>query len=180
MYSNLRALAVLLAVVAVPRTASAQFESETAPRFSVPVAAWGSVGLGPGNPPDHRSGVAGIVRANASAGPFLLGYRYTDAGPFISAGSGVREKGVLAGVRTGGHRLFGSAALGYARSTPYYQSDNNGPTDSPSAGVLAYDATVHANAYVVGLALSLSGGIGRSNVTYSAVTLSLEAGWFGW
>jgi hypothetical protein len=160
---------LLTVVVAVPHRALGQFESETAPRFNNSVAAWGSVGLGPGNTRTYgESLVAGVLRANLSVGPWLLTYRNSDIGPLMDVGPRIRDKALLAGVRTGGHRLFASGAIGYARAAPY------------DLDVLAYDATLHANAYVVGLALSLSGGIGPSRATYTAVTLGVEAGWFGW
>lgn len=176
--------ALLFVALVVPRDAAAQLTADTT---SVPipwrsVAAWGSLALGTGETrAQGGGGVAGIACANVSVGPWLLTYRNSDVGPFISAGSGVRDKGILAGMRTGGHRLFGSAALGYARANPYHQSDNSSyATVAPSVGVLAYDATLHANAYVAGIALSLSGAIGPSHTAYSAFTVGVEAGWFGW
>lgn len=177
-------IALLTVVLVMPRATAAQSASDTttiARRWREPVAAWGSVGLGTGNTQAQGGGgVAGVVRGNVSIGPWLVTYRGSDVGPFISAGSGVRDAGILAGMRTGGHRLFGSAALGYARANPYHQSDNSSyATVAPSVGALAYDFTLHANAYVPGIALSMSGDIGPSNSTYSAFTLSVELGWFG-
>ena len=167
----------------VPVVAAQSATDSTTPttNWHPPVAAWGSVGLGPGRTQEAPGGgVAGVVRANVSVGPWLLMYRANDVGPFISAGSGVRDAGILAGMRTGGHRLFGSAALGYARANSYHQSDNSSyPDVAPSVGALAYDFALHANAYVAGLALSFYGDIGPSHTTYSAFTLSLELGWFG-
>lgn len=175
---------LLSLVLATPRVMSAQCASDDVPSAAGAhplVAAWGSAGLGPGSTQVRGGGgIAGVVRANVSVGPWLLTYRGGDVGPFISAGSGVRDAGILVGARTGGHRLFGSAALGYARANPYSQSDNASyPNITPSVGVLAYDFILHANAYVPGIALSFSGDIGPSRTTYSAFTLSAELGWFG-
>ena len=49
-----------------------------------------------------------------------------------------------------------------------------------TAGYSVLTVDEFLGAYVVGLALSLSGGIGPSRATYSAITLGVEAGWFGW
>jgi hypothetical protein len=126
------------------------------------------------------SGIGGVLRETISVGPALIMARQSDFGPFIGAGSGVQERGLLLGARTGGRRLFATGALGYVRANPYHQSDNNSNTDvQPSVGALGYDVTVHANAIVVGLALALSGNIGPSKSSYSAITLNVEAGWFG-
>lgn len=169
-------------MLAAPQVIGAQSLRDTT-AIATRVAAWGSVALGTG---DTRAqggsgGLAGVVRANVSVGPWLVTYRGSDVGPFISAGSGVRDAGILAGMRSGGHRLFGSAAIGYARANAYHQSDNASyPDVAPSVGVLAYDATLHANAYVAGIALSMSGAVGPSHTTYSAFTVGVELGWFGW
>jgi hypothetical protein len=106
--------------------------------------------------------------------------RQSEFGPFMGSGSGVQERGVLLGARSGGRRLFATGALGYVRANPYHQSDNSSDADvQPSVAAVGYDVTVHANAILVGLAFGLSGNIGSSNTSYAAVTLSLEAGWFG-
>ena len=131
------------------------------------------------NAPDGR-GVAGALRASVSAGPWLVTYRDSDVGPFISAGSGVRDRSLLAGVRSNGHRAFATAAVGFASAQPYHQSDNQSTPDlAPSVGALAYEVSLHANAYVPGLAVSMFGALGPRTSKYSAFTLSLELGWFG-
>jgi hypothetical protein len=113
-------------------------------------------------------------------GPLLLAYRGSDVGPLIAAGPGVHGDAALLGVRAGGRRVFGSAALGYARATSYHQCDQCGVTRvDPSVGVLAYDVTGHANYIVPGIAASFSGNIGPSRAAYSAITFELELGWFG-
>jgi hypothetical protein len=121
-----------------------------------------------------------VIRANLSVGSLLFTYRGSDVGPFIGTGAGVRDDAALVGVRTGGRRLFGSAALGYARATPYQQCDQCGVTrEDPGVGVLAYDVTAHANYIIPGIAVSVSGNLGPSRAAYSAITVELELGWFG-
>ena len=173
-------VAAVAFVVVLPRSVLAQSSPDSASWYSS-VAAWGSGGIGAGSTQDPLGGgVAAVARGAVSVGPLLLMYRASDVGPFISAGSGVRSAAVLAGVRTRGHRVFESAALGYARASPYHQSDNSSyPTVAPSVTVLAYDVSFHVNAVVAGLALSISGDVGPQHSTNSVVTLSLELGWFG-
>lgn len=164
-------VAVLSALAATADRASAQ-EVPAGPD----VTAWISAGLGTANIP----GVVAVLREAISVGPALLMVRQADIDPFIGAGSGVRERGLLVGARTGGRRLFATAALGYVRANPYHQSDNSSyPVVQPSVAAVGYDATLHANAILLGLALGLSGNIGSSNTSYAALTLSVEAGWFG-
>jgi hypothetical protein len=110
----------------------------------------------------------------------LLSYRGSDVGPFMGSGNGVRDEAALLGVRSGGRRLFGSAAIGYARAAHYYTCDGCGMgIVDTGVGVLAYDVMAHANIIVPGIAVSFSGNIGPSRVAYSAVTFALELGWFG-
>jgi hypothetical protein len=171
---------ILALVLPFPRIALSQHGPDVAmpgPGSQPLVAVWVSGGVGSGGVQVQNGGssVAGVARASASVGPWLLTYRSSDVGPFMTAGTGVRDAGILAGVRTSGHRAFASAALGYARANPYHSND---PSE-PSVGVMAYDVAVHANAYVPGIALAFSGDVGPSRATYVAVTLSAELGWFG-
>lgn len=183
-FSTLGNVVLLAFVLAIPRALPAQSAADGASSTvgAHPlVAVWASAGLGPGSTQERGGGdVAGVVRANVSVGPWLITYRGGDVGPFMTAGGGVRDAGILVGARTGGHRLFASAALGYARANAYHQSDNSSyPDVAPSVGALAYDFTMHANAYVPGIALSFYGDVGPSHATYSAFTISAELGWFG-
>jgi hypothetical protein len=167
-----------------PRLVTAQSSADTsgspAP-FRPRVALWGSIGLGSGGvPPNSTSELAGIMKGNLSVGPVVLSFRTSDVGPFIAAGDGVRDNGLLGGVRTGGRRLFGSAALGFANASHYHQCDQCGVTMAePSVGAMVYDVTAHANLLVLGVAASFSGIMGPARVRYSAFTVGLEAGWFG-
>lgn len=175
---------VALLVAVCPHAARTQVlvdSSSVVSRPSRPIAAWASVGLGSGHVHAEPNGMlTGVIRANMSVGSLLLTYRGSDLGPFISAGTGVRDEAVLVGARTGGRRLFGSVALGYARATPYHQCDQCGVTTvDPGVGVLAYDVTMHANVIVPGIAAAFSGNIGPSRARYSAITVGLELGWFG-
>jgi hypothetical protein len=165
-----------------PRLLTAQSSADSsASHVHVPsMALWGSLGLGSGGvAPNSTAGLAGIAKINLSVGPVMLCFRTTDVGPFISAGDGVRDNGLLGGVRSRGRRMFASAALGFANASHYHQSDQNGPELAPSAGVLAYDVTAHANLLVLGAAVSFSGNLGPAPTRYSAVTVGLEVGWFG-
>jgi hypothetical protein len=178
-------IAVLVALIAVwPRVALAQStvdSSKVVPHSKHPIAAWASVGLGPGQVRGSGSGaVADEIRANVAVGSLLFTYRSSDAGPFIGSGDGVRDDAALVGVLAGGRRLFASASLGYARAAHYHQCDGCGRgLVDPGVGVLAFDVTGHANYIVPGIAVSFSGNIGPSRVAYSALTFALELGWFG-
>lgn len=148
-----------------------------------PVAAWASAGVGPGKVGEQRSDpIAGVARATVSVGPWVLAYRSTDVGPFFGTGDGVRESSLLAGMRTGGHRLFATAEAGFSGATWYHSGgiDSGGyRTSAPREVALAYDVSLHANAIVPGIALSVFGDLGPGKSSYSAFTLSVELGWFG-
>jgi hypothetical protein len=178
-----RLLLVVALIAASPRALRAQYsdEADSSMTFRPPIAAWASLGLGSGQIHGVNSGsLAVTVRGNVSAGPLLLTYRGSDIGPFPGYGQGVREDGVLVGVRTGGHHLFVSSALGYTAVGPYQSCDACGAERvSPRVSALAYDLMAHAAYIVAGLDVSLSGAIGPSRVTYSAFTVGLELGWLG-
>lgn len=145
-----------------------------------PVAAWISAGIGPGFvSAATKNVVSEVLRANVSVGPLLFTYRKSDSGPFES-GDGVQDGALLAGVRSGGRRLFAAAAIGYAEARPYHQCEcSEGHDFAPRASGVAYDLTVHANLVIFGVAASLSGVTRASRANYYAFTLALEAGWFG-
>jgi hypothetical protein len=175
--------AALLPVLAAAAAAQGLPDSsvDAVPRLALPVAAWASASLGPGSVgKSPAGGVASALSGTLSVGPLLVIVRGSDVGPYMSAGDGVNASSVLVGARTSGSRLFASGALGLSRARHYHECDQCGyrTTDSPS-DALAYDVTLHANAYVVGLALSLSGNAGSGVASYSAVTLGVELGWFG-
>ena len=179
-------LALVALIAALPRFADAQSTPPpqiTADRWQDDLAGWVSVGLGPAKAGSQASGLlAGVARGNVSAGPLLLTYRASDVGPFLGSGRGVREGGVLAGVRSRGHRVFATAAVGYSRARGYYQGgmDSGGyRVQDASVGALAYELSLHANAYVPGLAVSMFGDVGPGKSSYSAFTISVELGWFG-
>jgi hypothetical protein len=178
-----RSILLLALIAAGSHAARAQSpddtDSSTASRF--PIAVWGSLGLGQGSVHGGNNGMLGVVtRGNVSIGPWLLTYRGSDVGPYFGTGNGVRDDGVLVGLRTGGRRLFGSAALGYVRASSYHQCDQCGREQvNPSVGAFAYDVTLHANYVIAGIQASLSGSTGPSGVKYSALTVGLELGWFG-
>lgn len=109
----------------------------------------------------------------------MVTYRAVDVGPFIAAGDGVHDNALLAGVRSGGKRLFASAQLGYANAHAYHKSDSDVSVDQPSDNMLAYDATLHADALYGGLAASIAGALGPARSSYVTFTLSAELGWFG-
>ena len=164
-----------------PQRLAAQASVDTtAPPVHVPrVALWGSAGFGNA----HVASVptvqdVAIAKINLSVGPVILSFR--DAGPFIGIGDFVRDDGLLGGVRTGGRRIFGSAALGFANASRHHECDGCGASSvEPAVGVMVYDVTAHANLLVIGAAASFSGIVGPERVRYSVFTLGLEAGWFG-
>ena len=180
---SLSPILLIALLVAHPRAASAQSPSDTSASSASPhrpTAVWLSVGLGPGSKVGHNdTEISAVFRANVSTGPLLFTYRSSDISPG-DFGDGVRDDALLAGLRTGGHRLFAAAALGYARAAPYHEcncGDESSP--APRAGGLAYDLTLHANARVPGIALSMSGTAGGARVSYRVFTVALEFGWFG-
>jgi hypothetical protein len=164
-----------------PRLLAAQASVDTcAPPVHIPqVAVWGSAELGNAqiaSVPNGQS--AAIAKINLSVGPVILSFR--DAGPLIGLGDFVRDDGLLGGVRTGGRRIFGAAALGFANASHHHECDGCGASSvEPAVGVMVYDVTAHANLLVVGVDASFSGVVGPERVRYSAFTLGLEAGWFG-
>ena len=137
-------------------------------------AMWLSAGLGGGD-----NGVAGALHENVSIGPVLLMARQSYVGPFLGSGDAVDDKSVLVGLRSGGHRIFAAGALGYSWATPSHQCDCSSPITGSTTSALAYDFSVHANALVPGLVISLSGTAGHTKVTTSMVTVGVELGWFG-
>ena len=144
------------------------------------LAAWGSVGLGPGSIGVTPSPLAGALRANVSAGPFIATFRTSDVGPFFASGDGVSEQSFLAGVRSRGHRLFAAGVVGYSSASPYHSGGfDQSPTHSSAEGSLAYEGSVHANYMGLGIALSAFGDIGSTRASYTAMTLSVELGMFG-
>jgi hypothetical protein len=173
---------LLALIVVFPHTARAQsgVDSSTARApASRRIAIWASLGLGGGSVHESDNGtIGGVFAAHASVGRLLLTYRTSDMSSFFG-GPGVRDHALLAGVRTGGRRLFGSAAAGYGLATHYFDFESGTRTEEPRTGVLAYQLALHGNLLVPGLALSYSGALGSSRVTYSALTLALELGWFG-
>jgi hypothetical protein len=179
----LRPLVAVL-VLASSGTARAQSAADTSAgvaRSRWPVDAWGSAGIGVGSISGvHGSALAVVLRANASAGPLLLSYRSSDVGPW-GAGDGVRDDGVLVGLRTDHRRLFASGAVGFARARTYHQCDcSDGPQSTSRVSGLAYDVTMHANAVFLGAALSFSGVAAARKANYLAITAAFELGWFGW
>ena len=126
--------------------------------------------------------LAGFLRGNVSVGPWLASYRATEIGPFLSSGNGVADNALLVGLRSAGPRLFASAELGYAHTSPYYsQSMEAGgrPVSQGTQSALAFDVALHATAPVGGVALALSGAAGPARSTYAAMSFSVELGWFG-
>lgn len=163
--------------------ASAQDSSDTSALIGRHyVAVWASAGIGSGSVSGASHGpAAGVLRAQLSVRSYLVAYRGTDIGPVHQAGDGVRDAAVLAGVRTAGRRVFGSAALGYGRANHYRQGGENSGAEQvdPSVGTLAYDVAAHANYGIAGMAVCLSGNVAPAPIRYSALTLAFEFGWFG-
>lgn len=167
-----------------PQRLAAQSSADTSPPpVHIPqVALWASLGSGSARLPSISTSQGAFVgKVNLSVGPVVLSFRGSDAGPFFpGGGDGVRDSGLLGGVRTGGRRIFGSAALGFANASHYHECDGCGRGRvEPSTGVMVYDVTAHANLLVVGAAASFSGIVGPERVRYSVFSLGLEAGWFG-
>ncbi len=90
--------------------------------------------------------------------------------------SGTRDDAVLAGLRSRGDRLFVAGAVGLAQAMP---GAGIGTASPGRPLVPAYDLSAHADYHVVGLALTASGVLGPANTRYLALSLGVEAGWFG-
>ena len=177
-----RRLGVALMLAAAPYTLSAQRPGDAvvAPPLP-PIAAWASIGLGPGTVAQSSSAFAGAARANLTVGRLLFMYRSAGVGPFLGSGDGVNDEAFLVGVRTSGHRLFAMAAVGFDSARRYHDCMEGctRTTDASRTSALAWDLSLHANALVPGLSLSYAGALGSSHVRYSALTLGVELGWFG-
>ena len=182
MSQRLLLLVALIAVCAPDARAQSPADADTATDSSRPVAVWASLELGQGHVSGVPNGInAAILRGNVSVGPWLLTYRGSEVGPLLGTGDGVREDGALIGLRTRGHRLFASAALGYEGASTYHLCDGcSMQRVNPRVGALAYDLVAHANFVFGGVSGSFSGSVGPSGVTHSALTVGFELGWFGW
>lgn len=175
-------LAIVLGAAPVQLHAQLPGDDSAAARASQPVAVWGSVALGSGTVAGSTTNLlAGALRANVSIGRVLLTYRNTDIGPLFSSGPGVRDDAFMIGARTAGRRFFAAAALGYDSASPYHQSCGDCSASSPgsSSSGLAYDLSLHANAVIPGLAVSLAGVAGPAQVRYTSFSVGVELGWFG-
>jgi hypothetical protein len=114
----------------------------------------------------------------ASHGMFVGMARFTDSEQFF-VGPGVRDKALLAGVRTAGHGLFVVGAAGVAQARAFVTSDNGSSANGPSEAALAYDFSAHADFPIAGLALAVAGVVGPQKTSYVALSLGAEVGWFG-
>ena len=142
-----------VAMMVAPTALHGQTAPDTSERsISAParVNVWVSAGIGPGEMQANSYGVlAGLLRGSVSVGPWVASYRATDIGPFLSSGNGVVDNALLVGLRSAGPRLFASAELGYAYTSPYYsQSMEAGgrPISQGSQSALAFDVALHATA----------------------------------
>ena len=191
MFATPRAKAIVFLMQTVtmavaPNALRGQAAPDTSARSATAPArvnVWASAGLGPGEMQANSNGVvAGFLRGSVSVGPWLASYRVTDIGPFLSSGNGLADNALLVGLRSAGPRLFASAELGYAYTSPYYsQSMDAGGRHIPqgSQSAMAFDVALHATAPVGGVALTLSGAAGPARSTYTAMSFSVELGWFG-
>ena len=172
---------ILLGMVS-PALVSAQSSAATslAPVHVPSIGLWASIDGGSAHLASVSTSEGALIgKINLSVGPAMLTFRANDAGPFME-GDGVRDTGLLGGVRAGWRHLFGSASLGFGNANHVHQCEDCGHTDvSPPVGVMVYDVTAHANFFVLGAAASYSGIQGPPSVRYSVFTLGLEAGWFG-
>jgi hypothetical protein len=117
----------------------------------------------------------------ASYGPILGMVRATDTEDWSFRDSrilGMRDYAVLAGARSRGDRLFVAGAAGIAQSTAE-GLNANGTSNFSRQLAPAFDLSAHADYRVGGLALTISGVLGRANARYVAVSLGAEVGWFG-
>ena len=181
----IRTAIVLLVAGALCSRASAQQLAtavDTEARSGNGVTAWASAGFGEARiRGSNGSPIAVALRASASISDVVVMARFAEVGPFLVGGDGVDDAALLVGVRSGGHRLFATATVGYSRVTPYHGGGIDGParTTGLSQDALAYDLGIHANLLIPGLSLGLSGDLGPPRIAYTAIVLSMELGWFG-
>jgi len=109
----------------------------------------------------------------------MLRAAYTDGVSWDTPNSGVQDYAVLAGMRSRGNLLFATGAVGLARATPVGGSNDLYSPHPDRRPALAYDLSIHSDYRVGGFALALSGVAGSARLSYLALSLGAELGWFG-
>ena len=90
------------------------------------------------------------------------------------------DRALLVGGRTSASGSFVLAAVGVGTITSGRTCDCGNPIDRPSQTGFVYTVEAHRNWRVVGLGVSVFGGVGADrNHEYSGTALSLDVGWFG-
>jgi len=164
-------VAVIMIFTGVSQRAGAQ---SAQPDTAWHHAAWLSGGVGVGN----SYAIAANGSANYSTRSFVITARAAGTAKWV--GAGVNDVALMAGVRTSGRHTFFTATAGLARATPVESCDACGDLRFPSQGALAYEAGAHANWTVIGVGATLSGVDGTGRAHYVAITVSFQAGDFGW
>jgi hypothetical protein len=123
--------------------------------------------------------IAVVTTASYRVGFGMLRVAYNERFSFETPDSGVQDYAALAGVRSRGDRLFVTGAAGLALATPIGGSNDLYSLHPDRHIAIAYDLSTHADRRIGGLALALSGVVGPATVTYVALSLHAELGWFG-
>jgi hypothetical protein len=132
---------------------------------------WLSAGVGA-----NTAGAIGLnVNLNYSYGRGLLTIRTAEAEHLF--GDGVEDQSVMAGLRTVGHAVVFTGALGAARARHFHNCACGTPTSDAPTAALALQTGVHANAGIAGGGLTVSGVVGPRAVHYALLTLDLQLGW---
>ena len=96
-------------------------------------------------------------------------------------GNGVNDQALLVGLSTSGQRAFTMAAVGYGRAQVTHSCDGPcGPGPSgPYGPAFPYELMAEANLSAIGVGLTLFGTVGSGLAKYTAIAVSVQAGWLG-
>lgn len=178
-------LAVLTFLVCLGGTARGQTPQPDAGFWSAPNRLWVSAGLGGGRLTGVEGLTDGYVSGNYSHGPLLLMVRSGSAlaGPFFTDEVDTRNRAVLVGLRTSGSRAFLTQAFGIGSAARKEkvrpcESCSLFETSTPRSGGLVMETAAHANYQIIGIAVHFF-GLAAPHESFWALSLSIEAGWFG-
>jgi hypothetical protein len=168
----------VIVLCAPSRTVAAQ----TGIRPKAPWRGWAFARAGAGSNAPGSVATSGAGALVAISGGIVVSHglavgmvRISDNGQWD--GFGVRDRALLAGIRSRGEHFFVVGAAGLAQATPFITSDGGGSTGAAEAA-LAYDLSAHA-AYGAGLSLAVSGAVGPAKTSYVSLSLGVELGMFG-
>lgn len=171
-----------------PSVASAQTTDPIPPAVAPPRISriWVSGGLGPAG--FYRTGGLGYrASANLSVDRLVLTFRKAGAIESFDGHRHLLGTSVLGGYRLGGKYLYMIPALGFGTAsfeddlcTNHIQCTPDVAAQYQDDGpVVAYDVGFHANWFVAGLSVNLTGAAGSPKRNFTALVFSFSLGWFG-